>query len=56
MISMVRNPNWDPELIRPAYVDTIEVQEGFEDTASATRKVICARTASAVTSYRRRTR
>ena len=41
VISMVRNPNWDPESdFRPAYVDTIEVQEGFEDTASATRKVI----------------
>jgi peptide/nickel transport system substrate-binding protein len=41
VISMIRNPNWDPESdIRPAYVDTIEVQEGFEDTASATRKVV----------------
>ena len=41
VISMIRNPNWDPETDdRPAYVDTIEVQEGFEDTASATRKVI----------------
>jgi len=40
-IKMIRNPNWDSETdFRPAYVDTIEVQEGFEDTASATRKVI----------------
>ncbi|MEJ7875056.1 MAG: ABC transporter substrate-binding protein [Solirubrobacterales bacterium] len=41
VISMIRNPNWDPETDdRPAYVDTIEVQEGFEDAASATRKVV----------------
>jgi peptide/nickel transport system substrate-binding protein len=42
-IQMIRNPNWEGEEdgdFRPAYVDTIEVQEGFEDTAAATRKVV----------------
>jgi peptide/nickel transport system substrate-binding protein len=40
-IKMVRNPNWDPETdFRPAYVDSINIQEGFDDTASASRKVL----------------
>ena len=40
-IKMVRNPNWDGETdFRPAYVDSINIQEGFDDTASASRKVL----------------
>jgi peptide/nickel transport system substrate-binding protein len=40
-IKMVRNPNWDPDSdFRPAYLDSVEFQEGFEDTASASRKVL----------------
>jgi peptide/nickel transport system substrate-binding protein len=40
---MVRNPNWDGEAtgdFRPAYLDSIEIQEGFSDTASASRKIL----------------
>ena len=37
----MRNPNWDPDTdFRPAYLDSVEFQEGFEDTASASRKVL----------------
>jgi peptide/nickel transport system substrate-binding protein len=40
-IVMVRNPNWDPSTdYRPAYADKIDVQEGFEDTQSATIKIL----------------
>jgi peptide/nickel transport system substrate-binding protein len=40
-IKLVRNPNWDPDIdFRPAYLDSVEFQEGFEDTASASRKVL----------------
>jgi peptide/nickel transport system substrate-binding protein len=42
-INMVRNPNWDGEAtddFRPAYLDSITVQEGFSDTASASRKIL----------------
>ena len=42
-IQLIRNPNWDGEAtgdFRPAYADTIEIQEGFNDTASASRKVL----------------
>ena len=42
-IQLVRNPNWDGEAtgdFRPAYLDSIEIQEGFNDTASASRKVL----------------
>ena len=42
-ILMVRNPNWDGEAtgdFRPAYLDSINVQEGFADTASASRKIL----------------
>jgi peptide/nickel transport system substrate-binding protein len=45
-ISMVRNPNWDPETDdRPAYVDAIEIREGNEDTVSAARRVLRGRSA-----------
>jgi len=40
-IHLVRNPNWDPETdYRPAYVDEIQVTEGFTDVNSATRKIL----------------
>jgi peptide/nickel transport system substrate-binding protein len=40
-IKLVRNPNWDPSTdYRPAYLDAINIQEGFEDTASASRKIL----------------
>jgi peptide/nickel transport system substrate-binding protein len=40
-ITMVRNPNWDPETdYRPAYLDRIEIMEGFADVNSAVRKVL----------------
>jgi peptide/nickel transport system substrate-binding protein len=40
-IKLVRNPNWDPDSDwRPAYLDSIDIQEGFFDTASAARKVL----------------
>jgi peptide/nickel transport system substrate-binding protein len=40
-IKLVRNPNWEPDTdYRPAYLDSVEVQEGFTDTASASRKVL----------------
>jgi peptide/nickel transport system substrate-binding protein len=42
-IQMVRNPNWDGEAtgdFRPAYLDSINIQEGFADTASASRRIL----------------
>jgi len=40
-IILVRNPNWGPETdFRPAYLDRIEVKEGFEDTQSASQKIL----------------
>lgn len=40
-IQMVRNPNWDADTdFRPAYVDRISIEEGFDDPASASRKVL----------------
>src|SRR5918996_3528186 len=42
-IRMVRNPNWDGEAtgdFRPAYLDSIQITEGFADTASASRKIL----------------
>ena len=39
-IHLVRNPNWDKSTdYRPAYLNEIQVEEGNEDTAAATRKV-----------------
>jgi peptide/nickel transport system substrate-binding protein len=39
-IHLVRNPNWDKATdYRPAHLDEIQVEEGNEDTAAATRKV-----------------
>ncbi len=40
-IHMVRNPNWDGSTdYRPAYVDEIQVTEGFTDLTSASRKIL----------------
>ncbi|MGH2954936.1 MAG: ABC transporter substrate-binding protein [Solirubrobacterales bacterium] len=42
-IRMVRNPNWDGEAtgdFRPAYLDSIQIDEGFSDVASASRKIL----------------
>jgi len=46
-IHLVRNPNWDGEAgsppdwdFRPAYLDEVNVQEGFADTVSASKKVL----------------
>ena len=49
-IHLVRNPNWgttDGDTVtppdwdfRPAYLDEVEIQEGFADTVSASKKVL----------------
>jgi peptide/nickel transport system substrate-binding protein len=40
-IKLVRNPNWDEATDdRPAYLDSIDVQEGFTDTVSASKKIL----------------
>jgi peptide/nickel transport system substrate-binding protein len=38
---LVRNPNWSARTdYRPAYVDTIEVKQGFTDTAVGVRQIL----------------
>ena len=41
-IHLVRNPNWKPSEgdFRPAYLDEIEIREGFADTVSAAKKIL----------------
>jgi peptide/nickel transport system substrate-binding protein len=40
-ITLVRNPNWNPKTdFRPAYLDSVEVREGFTDTTVATRQIL----------------
>lgn len=40
-ITMDRNPNWDASTDwRPAYLDKIDIQEGFTDTVSAGKKIL----------------
>ncbi len=41
-IHLVRNPNWTASDgdYRPAYLDEIEIREGFTDTVSASKKVL----------------
>jgi len=42
-IEIVRNPNWDGDAtgdFRPAYVDQINIQEGFSDPTSAAQKIL----------------
>jgi peptide/nickel transport system substrate-binding protein len=40
-IELVRNPNWSRSTdFRPAYLDRIEIREGNDDAASATRRIV----------------
>jgi peptide/nickel transport system substrate-binding protein len=40
-ISIVRNPNWDPKTdFRPAYLDAINIEEGNDDLATASRRAL----------------
>jgi len=40
-MKLVRNPNWSRATdYRPAYVDTVEVQEGFVDTTVGVRRIL----------------
>jgi peptide/nickel transport system substrate-binding protein len=42
-IDLVRNPNWDGAATgdyRPAYLDSITIQEGFSDPTSASQKIL----------------
>jgi peptide/nickel transport system substrate-binding protein len=40
-ITMERNPNWEASTDwRPAYLDKIDIQEGFTDTVSAGKKIL----------------
>jgi peptide/nickel transport system substrate-binding protein len=40
-IQLVRNPNWDAATdFRPAYVDEVEILEGNDDAAVATRRIL----------------
>jgi len=44
LIKLARNPNWSASTDwRPAYLDGIEIQEGFADTNSATQKILAGR-------------
>ena len=40
-IELVRNPNWDPKTdYRPAYLDSITIEEGNDDAVSSARRVL----------------
>jgi len=40
-IKLERNPSWDSSTDwRPAYLDSIDIQEGFEDTVSAAKRIL----------------
>jgi peptide/nickel transport system substrate-binding protein len=40
-IELVRNPNWDPKTdYRPAYLDSITIQEGNDDSVSSGRRIL----------------
>ncbi|MGH2974691.1 MAG: ABC transporter substrate-binding protein [Solirubrobacterales bacterium] len=40
-IKLVRNPNWDPKSDwRPAYLDSVDIREGYNDTFSASKKIL----------------
>jgi peptide/nickel transport system substrate-binding protein len=40
-IKLIRNPNWDSSTDwRPAYLDSIDIQEGFADPTSASQKIL----------------
>ena len=41
VIELVRNPNWDPKTdYRPAYLDSITIQEGNDDSVSSGRRIL----------------
>jgi peptide/nickel transport system substrate-binding protein len=41
LIRLVRNPNWNSRTdFRPAYLDQVEVREGFVDSTVATRRIL----------------
>jgi peptide/nickel transport system substrate-binding protein len=43
LIQLVRNPSWDGEAqgdFRPAYLDSIDVQEGFTDSAISSKRAL----------------
>jgi peptide/nickel transport system substrate-binding protein len=41
VIQLVRNPNWDPKTdYRPAYLDSITIEEGNDDSVSSSRRVL----------------
>jgi peptide/nickel transport system substrate-binding protein len=41
VIELVRNPNWDPKTdYRPAYLDSITVEEGNDDAVSSSRRIL----------------
>jgi peptide/nickel transport system substrate-binding protein len=40
-IELVRNPNWDPKTdYRPAFLDTITIEEGNDDSVSSARRIL----------------
>jgi peptide/nickel transport system substrate-binding protein len=40
-IQLVRNPNWDPKTdYRPAYLDSITIEEGNDDSVSSARRIL----------------
>jgi peptide/nickel transport system substrate-binding protein len=40
-IELVRNPNWDPKTdYRPAYLDSITIEEGNDDAVSSSRRIL----------------
>jgi peptide/nickel transport system substrate-binding protein len=41
VIELVRNPNWDPKTdYRPAYLDSITIQEGNDDAVASGRRIL----------------
>ena len=49
-IVLVRNPNWDKTTdYRPAYLDEIDIQEGNDDLATASRRALSGSATSAAT-------
>ena len=56
-IELVRNPNWDKETdYRPAFLDSITIEEGNDDADVASRRTLRARSCCAATPASRRPR
>ena len=57
-IEIVRNPNWDKDTdYRPAYLDSITIEEGNDDLTVASRRTLSGQTpACAATPASRRSR